>query len=376
MIAGNSTKRTFFGPQPDPLSATWTDYDRTQQSLMEKSIGFNCLGSGVSEGSLERHFMPDRAQIDTCHEGLRAEVQFPSCWNGVDLDSDNHTQHVAYPYLKRDGECPEGFDVRIPTIFYETIYYTPDFVGQPGQYVFAHGDPTGYGFHGDFINGWDDGVMQQFLDQCVDETGTGLQEDCHVLDIKPDSEIMSCQMETPEVLQSEVVNLVDELPGGCQVQADVDFVTNCGKPVSEDPASSVTSGPTPNGSPSYTAPANTTTPISVDPSPTSSSEPLANTTSTAAPPDPSPAPLTTSSAQSDVIIYTSSTVSNGTMLYYVVVEQVVTTTVVVDGAQPTPDAALAGGVKRHVHGHQVEVLKTTGHGHGHGRKRMTVRKRG
>ena len=377
MIAGTSTKRKFYGAVPDPDESFWTDYDRTQQSLMEKSIGFNCMGNSVApEGALERHSMPERAKIDTCYEGIRAELQFPSCWNGVDLDSDNHTQHVAYPYLLRNGACPEGFDVRLPTLFYETIYNTQAFIGQPGQFVFAHGDPTGNGYHGDFMNGWDEGVMQQVLDQCVGETGSGQQEDCPVLDIKPDSEILSCTMETPEVLQSEEVNLVDELPGGCQVQADVDFVTNCGKVVPENPASSVTSIPTSTESTSNTTPANTTAPMTVDSSPISTSDPLANNTSTTAPPTTTPAPSTASFAQGEVATYTSSTVSNGTMLYYVLVEEIVTTTVVVDGAQPTPDAPpVIGGVKRHLHGHGRETSKTTGHGHGHGKQRKAIRNR-
>lgn len=33
-------------------------------------------------------------------------------------------------------------------------------------FVLSHGDPTGYGFHGDFFNGWDDGVLQRALDDC------------------------------------------------------------------------------------------------------------------------------------------------------------------------------------------------------------------
>ncbi len=376
MIAGNSTKRKFYGPVPDPDESFWDDYDKTQQSLMEKSIGFNCMGNSVApEGALKRHSMPDKAKIDTCHEGIRAELQFPSCWNGMDTDSDNHTQHVAYPYLLRNGACPEGFDVRLPTIFYETIYNTQGFIGQPGEFVFAQGDPTGNGYHGDFMNGWDEGVIQQFLEQCVGEAGSGNQEDCHVLDIKPDPDIVSCKMETPEVLRSEAVNLIEELPGGCQIQADVDFSTNCGKAVSKDPTSGVTSGRTSTESPAYTAPVNTSAPTDVESSPTTTSVLLANTTSAAAPPDTTPPPSTAVSSQGEVTTYTSSNVSNGTMLYYVIVEEIVTTTIVIEGAESTRGATPLGGIKRRVHGHGSETRKTTGHGHGWGRQPQAIRNR-
>ena len=32
-----------------------------------------------------------------CPDGLRAQVFFPSCWNGKDLDSPNHMSHMSYP---------------------------------------------------------------------------------------------------------------------------------------------------------------------------------------------------------------------------------------------------------------------------------------
>ena len=391
MIAGMSTKRKYFGPNPDPGTSLWTDYDRTQQALGEKSIGFNCLGSttGPVEGTMQRHFMPDRAKIDSCQGGLRAEIQFPSCWNGVDLDSHNHTTHVAYPYLLRDGACPDGYPERFLTIMFETIYWVNTFTGQPGQYVFAHGDTTGYGYHGDFINGWEDGVIQQFLDQCVDPSGSGHQEDCAPLDIKPDFELTSCTMETPEVLQSEVVNMVEELPGGCRIEADVEWSNKCGKAA---PAESATS-PTPTEAPQYTAPANTSTQTSTGPSATSASEqPVdtststsaipstttaaeqpANSTSAVPPPETTPAPTTapavTDEVTSGLTTYTSSTIVNGTMLYYVIIEEVVTTTVVVDAAEPTPGATPAGAVKRHAHIHSKDMRTSTGHGHGHGSRK-------
>ncbi|KAJ3477707.1 hypothetical protein NLJ89_g12401 [Agrocybe chaxingu] len=38
----------------------------------------------------------------------------------------------------------------------------------PNQpFVFAHGDPTGYGNHADFFNGWEPGVLQRAVDGCT-----------------------------------------------------------------------------------------------------------------------------------------------------------------------------------------------------------------
>jgi hypothetical protein len=41
------------------------------------------------------------------------------------------------------GSCPEGFDTRVPSLFYETIWNTYKFKDTPGQFVWSNGDPTG-----------------------------------------------------------------------------------------------------------------------------------------------------------------------------------------------------------------------------------------
>lgn len=91
-----------------------------------------------------------------CPNGVRAQVFFPSCWDGVNLDSPDHQSHVAYPTGSYDsGPCPEGFPVRLVSIFYEVIWQTEMFedmwYGDKQPFVFSFGDPTGYGQHADFV---------------------------------------------------------------------------------------------------------------------------------------------------------------------------------------------------------------------------------
>ncbi|KAL2424314.1 hypothetical protein ABEF95_008525 [Exophiala dermatitidis] len=223
MIAGNSVKRAFYGPDPDPPMAKWTASDMTQQALMEKALGFNCLNySRTPEGALEHHGMRDKSFIDaTCAQGVRAEIVFPSCWNGKDLDSDNHTTHVAYPSEIKYGICPEGYPVKLPILFYETIYQTDLFAGIDGRFVFSNGDPTGYGYHGDFMCGWEEGVLQNAIDNtvCTGPSSTGIQEACPIFSVQDSSAAVQCKMEVPEALQTEPINMVQELPGKMKVQA-------------------------------------------------------------------------------------------------------------------------------------------------------------
>jgi hypothetical protein len=52
-----------------------------------------------------------------CKLGIMANHRFPTCWDGVNLDSPNHQDHVAYPEtgtFESGGKCPKTHPVRIP----------------------------------------------------------------------------------------------------------------------------------------------------------------------------------------------------------------------------------------------------------------------
>jgi hypothetical protein len=117
-----------------------------KDTLQQRAISFACLGTNTPE----THGLPNIK----CPSGLRAQVFFPSCWNGKDFDSTNHKSHVAYPAGVTTGACPPGFPKRLVSIFYEVIFNTPNFEWYSDQqpFVVSNGDPTGYGFHGHFVN--------------------------------------------------------------------------------------------------------------------------------------------------------------------------------------------------------------------------------
>jgi len=147
MLAGDTNQRNFSYPIPDIEKSLWSGEYVEQPFLRQWALGFNCLNyNAAPEAALYRHFMPDKAFLDQqCTQGIRLELMFPSCWDGKNLDGINHDKksHVAYPALGNTGACPEGFPVRLPTLFYESIWNTFEFKGQDGQFVFANGDPTG-----------------------------------------------------------------------------------------------------------------------------------------------------------------------------------------------------------------------------------------
>jgi hypothetical protein len=274
MVAGNNMKRAWYNGTANqvrpPYKDTWTQHDIEQQAIMEYALGFNCLhyNAGYNEDSLARHGLPDKHLIDNnCTDGVRAEIMFPSCWNGRDLDTENHADHVAYPPMLRNGPCPAGFDVRLPPLFFETIYWTPLFKDMDGEYIFANGDPTGFGYHADFINGWEDGVLQAAIDnpECTHPNSSGEQSACPVLDIKPDEEIVNCKMNIPDVLQAEQVNYVATFPGDVGIYRGPEYAPVPGNPVATSPIEPTVIASAPPTSTANPSPVNSTTISTVAP---------------------------------------------------------------------------------------------------------------
>ena len=109
------------------------------------------------------------------HPGLRRRatgcimmLDFPQCWDGVNLDSANHKSHLAYP---TGGGCPASHPVAIPVITYNVYTEVPpghdtadwrlssDTIDDPEL-------PGGYSAHGDWFDGWDAAVAQAFVTNC------------------------------------------------------------------------------------------------------------------------------------------------------------------------------------------------------------------
>ncbi|MCO5591758.1 hypothetical protein L7F22_045750 [Adiantum nelumboides] len=122
---------------------------------------------------------------------------FPSCWNGQ-LDSPTHMDHVAYPEQPRNGACPEGYDQRLPSLFLRPFTRLA-YQRASGTFTFSNGDETGNGYHGDFVNGWEDGVLQQAIDntQCTSQASGGASEACPVLQSKVTQSVLAVRSKCP-----------------------------------------------------------------------------------------------------------------------------------------------------------------------------------
>ncbi|TBU27996.1 WSC-domain-containing protein [Dichomitus squalens] len=198
MVAGDTNRRTY-----------------NSSDFTNQAVSFVCLDYNTNHGS-----DPDWAERPNffdhnCPDGMRAQVFFPSCWDGVNLDSADHKSHLAYPIQNyNSGDCPDSHPVHLVSLFYEMLVSVDQYsYWGPGTWVLANGDTTGYGHHGDFQNGWDIDLLQEAIDTCTAANG-------NVMDCPPLAAVFdqasadACTLETDIV--DENIGLdspITQLPG-------------------------------------------------------------------------------------------------------------------------------------------------------------------
>ncbi|KUL34228.1 DUF1996 domain-containing protein [Actinoplanes awajinensis] len=99
---------------------------------------------------------------------LHYQLQFPDCWDGKNLDSPNHKDHVAFG--TNDG-CPAAHPVRIPALTFDIAYGAKG--TKAGYYLSS--DPDGKSassMHGDAFLMWDAAAMNQRVRNCIAQRRT------------------------------------------------------------------------------------------------------------------------------------------------------------------------------------------------------------
>jgi uncharacterized protein DUF1996 len=140
MIAGNAMART---AQPVDI------------------VHYNCLryptGGQVTGKS---------AAIPSCPPGsyLSARIEFPSCWDGVNLDSPDHKSHMAYPSRQA---CPLTHPVELPTLSIRLRWKSAQSLPS-SQLALSSGGQ--HSMHADFWNVWSPSVMRWLVDNCLNAT--------------------------------------------------------------------------------------------------------------------------------------------------------------------------------------------------------------
>jgi len=139
MVSGNKAVRKY-----NATGMTWGNATYYSKPIAD-AVTFACLSVPLGPET------PNMVNVPSCVNGLRAQIHFQSCWDGKNLYKTDNS-HVAYLSGIDNGVCPPGYPVLLPHIFMETLYSVSLLANTSdgGRFVFSQGDPTGYGFHGDF----------------------------------------------------------------------------------------------------------------------------------------------------------------------------------------------------------------------------------
>jgi hypothetical protein len=131
-------------------------------------------------------------------ENVQMAVEYPNCWDGVNLDSPTHGIDPAYPhgggtpYVSKGGStnpgvghmayplefqwptplgCPNSHPIPVPEV--TQFHRTPVPPSGAGNMRLAsdhYNGPAGYTIHGDVWVGWDPPTAQSIIDTCYNPT--------------------------------------------------------------------------------------------------------------------------------------------------------------------------------------------------------------
>jgi hypothetical protein len=116
---------------------------------------------------------------DSIYSHVEMQIKWPFCWDGRQLDSTNHKDHVVFPRAGQGfffpGTCPSTHPVTLPRLTYRVHFSTATISGptseivlssdiQPGNGAFS---PSGVSGHGDYFGGWNRDLLEGMVSRCI-----------------------------------------------------------------------------------------------------------------------------------------------------------------------------------------------------------------
>ncbi|KAI1084877.1 hypothetical protein F5B20DRAFT_523567 [Whalleya microplaca] len=202
----------------DPTMRSRPDTTLKRQNCFRCYTGPNYggdVGAPCMDDSVDSEALPNKV----CPGGIRSNILFPTCWDGTNLDTPNHQDHVAYPvtgpanFLSLGGACPSTHPIRIPQLMYEVVWDTtgfndksewPEDGSQP--FYLSTGDNTGLGQHGDYVFGWKGDALQKAMD-----TSGCMGAKCSTLQTQAIDSARQCSVN--KVVDEDEDGWIAELPG-------------------------------------------------------------------------------------------------------------------------------------------------------------------
>lgn len=134
-----------------------------------QNIRYACVNPATGHANVRTQ------NIQNCPVGQRLlmEVFFPQCWDGKNLDSPNHKDHMAQPVGSRtENGCPVSHPVPIPEITLN-MNFTITSANQSANWRLSsdnyafNGSNAGYSGHADWVNGWNEAIFTGIVRNCL-----------------------------------------------------------------------------------------------------------------------------------------------------------------------------------------------------------------
>ncbi len=159
--------------------AGW-DQTRPNEPQPENAARFNfkCIGStGHPTTGTYPNLAP--ALLAACKPGMQlsASINTPQCWNGTDLDTPNHRDHVVDPIRNNNtglSKCPPTHPLLIPQVTQSNVYTIgegddPTLFRFSSDHMLPAGGVPGDSFHSDYFEAWEDVIRTTWQTNCIDK---------------------------------------------------------------------------------------------------------------------------------------------------------------------------------------------------------------
>jgi hypothetical protein len=152
---------------PKFLRVLYGDAKAGQNGPKNAKASWTCTG-------FEDKVLMDKYPI--CPQGAKVKRvhDFPSCWDGKNIDSANHRDHIVFP--DQNGKCKQGFKA-VPQLRISLTYNIPLDVQKDGRYLvdsFPEEEHNPLTDHDDFANVMSQKIMNRLVN-CVN-TGKKCRE--------------------------------------------------------------------------------------------------------------------------------------------------------------------------------------------------------
>lgn len=156
---------------PNRMSAYYQSAGKPYQSIKAPPKGLKVVAGSAAATApqglkltswdcADDNTIPASSTPPTCPLGtLALHVNFPDCWDGVNLDSFDHKSHLAY--TGKGKVCPPTHPVLLPRLRVNVRYAT---TGGPTTTLVSGGQFSG---HADFFNAWKPGELKRLVRTCI-----------------------------------------------------------------------------------------------------------------------------------------------------------------------------------------------------------------